>query len=38
MFDIVFGFLIEFINLMGWYIPMLIVLTFLGYLCWGGRK
>lgn len=38
MFDIVYSFLLEFITSMGWYIPILIVLVFLGYLVFGGRK
>lgn len=38
MFDIVFEFLLEFIGMLGWYFPMLIVFTFIGYLCFGGRK
>lgn len=38
MFDIVFDFFIEFINSMGWYLAMIILLTWLGYLVFGGKK
>ena len=37
MFDFVFEIIIEFIGVLAWYIPLLILFSFLGQLVRGGK-
>lgn len=39
MFDIVYSLMFDFIDMLKWFLPMLILTGFLGTLIWsGGRK
>ncbi len=38
MFDIIYGLLFDFIDFLKWFLPMIIVFSFIGYLIREGGK
>lgn len=38
MFEIVWSLIMDFIGMVGWYLPMVILAGFLGTITFGGKK